>query len=51
LEVERVLTAIITVRTRDEDGIGVVPIEARVARTKTIMYCPALRVIPWLAAR
>ena len=39
-------SAIMMVRTRDDDGIGVVPIEASVARTIMTMYWTAVIEIP-----
>jgi hypothetical protein len=43
--------AIMTVRTRLELGIGVVPTEASVDSRTTIMYSVAVRVMPWVTAK
>jgi len=42
---------IITINTREADGMGVTPIEARVDRRTTITYCVAERVTPCVWAR
>jgi hypothetical protein len=39
-----------TVKTREELGIGVVAIEDKVASKMTMTYSPALRTLPWVSA-
>lgn len=42
---------IITIKTREADGIGVTPIEASVDKRTTITYWVAERMVPWVWAR
>jgi len=44
-------SAIMTIRTRDELGTGVAPMDARFDNTRMMMYCTAESLMPCVAAR
>ena len=43
--------AIMTVRTREDEGMGVVPMEARVESSTMMVYWAGSRRMPWVWAR